>query len=777
MLFRLAASALLITSSAFFLADAQGGSPIKLVSAPSMSSDGSQIAFAWRGDIWLVPVAGGTAHPLTVHEAEDSQPVFSPDGKQVAFISNRTGSNQVFVISVDGGGPRQLTYHTEGYSLEEWYPDGRSLLTQANRDNFWRHGERFFTISSSEPRSGERLLFDAYGSDATISPDGKTILFAREGTRWWRKGYRGSQASQIWSYTPGSKKFQKIVEHPTGCRSPMWHPSGEKFYYVSGQSGAFNLWQHDLKSDHEIQLTEFPDDSVVFPAISRDGSVIVFRHLFDLYTLHPEDGKGPQKIDIDYEGDVAHDPVLRRTLDSATDVAFSSDGLEVAFISGGDVWVMDTELREPKQVTDTAEEERDVLFAPDNKSIVFISDKGEQCDIWSAHRGDEKQYWWQNDEFTLKQLTDDSDVEESMQWSPVGDRLAFVKSRGDLWVMNPDGNDAKRVFSSWNVPEYDWSPDGKWFVYALSDDDFNQDIYLAPVDGSREPFNLSMHPDNDDSPVWSPDGSMIAYTGRHISDEVDIYYVYLQAAKNDESSRDRTLKEAIEKMQKGRKKSSSEPGSAKKEEPKPDEPAQQAKPQGKPDEPAAKADAAETKKKEAEKPEEDSPKVKPVEIDFEGIHDRIHRISIPDSREQNLFWSHDSKKLAFTASIDRKTGTYTVSFPDELKPKLLTSDTGSRPVWIKTGNQILWLHRGVPASLSAANGKSTAYSFSARQATDVGTRFETAFMQCWRSNARSFLRWQIEQQELGCHLPQVCPHGSGGRGYDGSVTDRQHDAR
>lgn len=718
--------------------------PIEMVSDPALSPDGKQIAFSWNGDIWSVASEGGVAVQLTTDEARDSQPKFSPDEEQLAFVSSRSDSDQIYVMPVSGGAPQQLTYHTEGYALLEWYPDGQSLLTQATRDHFWRRPERFFQIKT-EPRTGEHLLFDAYGSNGTLSADGKRLLFTREGTRWWRKGYHGSQASQIWLYEFSSGKFKQVVKNDAGCRSPLWHPDSKKFYYVSGQSGSFNLWERDLASAKETQLTDFSDDSVSFPCVSRDGSTIVFRHLFDLYRLRPGTGKRPEKLKISYKGDVSREPTMRRTLKSATEVAFSKDGLEVAFIAGGDVWVMDTELREPKQVTNTAEEERDLLFAPDGETLIFASDMGEQCDIWQATRENSKKYWWQNDQFTLKRLTNDTEVETGLSFSPTGDHVAYLRTRGDLWIMSPDGTGKRRIFTSWNEPDYDWSPDGKWLTYAVSDSDFNRDVFVAPIDGSREPFNLSMHPDNDYAPVWSPDGSMIAFTARHITDEVDIHYVDLLAEKSEETSRDRKLKKAIEKLQKARKSKSSGAATKTAEPAASAQPEGAAKPAAKTPPPAKKPTTKPASKEVPDNAGNAAPAAagavappKPVVIDFEGIHDRIHRVSIPNSTESGLFWSHDSKRLAFQATVDAKPGTYTISPPEDLKPKLLTAQTGSQATWISQGNQILWLVSGTPASFSTSSSHGTSYSFRVAQAVDVGLRYETTFMQCWRAMRDNF---------------------------------------
>ncbi len=696
--------------------DARTAEAIRLANSPALSSDGETLAFSWAGDIWTVPTAGGTATQLTHSAGREDHPYFSPDDSQLAFTSDRTGSSQVFIMAAGGGVPRQLTFHSQGCELADWFPDGQSLLIRATRDHFWRRAERFFRIRSDE-RSAEVLLFDAYGSDGQVSPDGKHLLFSREGERWWRQGYRGSRASQIWQADLESGEFTEVVKRATESREPLWQADGMGCFYVSAQRGARNIWQRDLESGDERQLTFFEEDLVVWPCVSRDGSTIVFRHQADLYRLDVAKPAKPRKISIQVDADRVREPVLRRTLNSATDVAFTADGLEIAFIAGGDLWVMDTELREPRQITDTPEAEREPVFSPDGQAIIYQSDAGGQSDLWRATRKDDAQFWWRNEAFHLEALTDTAEVESNVQWSPAGDLIGFVRNRGDMWVMKPDGKDARRLFRSWNEPDYDWSPDGKWLVYALSDSDFNRDIYVSPVDGSQPPVNVSRHPDNDRGPTWSPDGTMIAFTGRRVGSEVDIYYLYLRADENQKTSRDRQLAKALDKLRKARQADgstrSSTNGAAGKSSP-------QAKPSDDDDKTTATAKAG------------SRPQLPKVTIDFEEIDQRLRRVSIPDTTEGDLFWSPDSKKLAFSATVDGKRGTYTISIPDDTRPKLLTTRTGRQAVWLSKGNQIVWLADGVPASQSAS-GKATSYPFTAPQSVNIAARNKAAFDECWRA--------------------------------------------
>jgi tricorn protease len=723
-------SAILLTVVLLSLATAAAAGPtepVYLASEPALSPDGETLLFAWRGDIWSVPTAGGRLSQLTRHPARDSRPCFSPDGGEIAFVTDRYGSSQIAVMPAAGGTPEQITFHTAGYSLIEWCADGR-LLATGSRDHFSRGSRRLFTVAR-KGRGPERLLFDATVKEGRLSPDGKRILFTREGVQYWRKGYKGSSASRIWIASPEKGSYVEVASHEGGCRSPLWKPGGDSFYYVGAQSGSFNLREREIEGDGDRQLTFFTDDSVLFPCISRNGGTIVFRHLFDFYRFRPGEGGQPERITILCDADGTGEKRSHHVLRDVSQAAFTDDGLEIAVVAGGDLWVMDTELREPRRLTDTPGEESSPVFSPGRDAILFISDRAGLIDIYRAGRSDTEQHWWRNDSFEIEAVTTEGSKKSRLTFSPDGKLIAWIQGHGDLWIAKNDGKDAHCLVESWSRISYDWSPDGKWIVYVMSDNDFNNDVWVRPIDGSAGPYNISRHPDNEYGPVWSPDGKTIAFTGRRSEQEIDIYYVHLTKEENEKSSRDRSLEKALEKIKKARKAKKigkeKEGGNTEK--------SRETEEEKKEDEGKEKEGEKEGKKEK----EKEKKKLPDVKIDFDGIHDRLRRIAIPDSRESGLFWSHDSKKLAFSASIKGKRGTYTVEFPDKIKPSLLSDKTGRGARWIKEGNTILWVASGSPASLSAS-GKAESYSFTAKTKVNGEDHRRAGFVLAWRTMRDSF---------------------------------------
>jgi len=705
---------------------------IRMASDFALSPDGETLVFRWANELWSTSIEpNGSIKRLTNHPAVDSQPRFSPNGKQIAFISNRSGSNQIYVMPAEGGIPQQKTFHSEGYSLADWFPDGNSVLAVASRDHFWRGSNRMMQIDLTK-RSAEKMLLDDAAANPKLSNDGKKILFTREGERWWRKGYRGERAAQIWMLDLQSGATSELLHEKVESLWPLWMPGGKGFYFAKGTDHGLDLWRYRFSSDdqpaRQRKVLGFQDDSIAEPTISRNGSTIVFRHLFDTYVLHPGKDDQPIKLDLKVASDTdLPEDIQRNTVNRADQVAFTDDGLEIAFTLNGDLWLMDTELKEPIQVTRTDGYEESPIFSNDGKSLWFTRKENGQVDLWKVEPKEPTKYWWQQKEFVETRMSESAGSKSNLRFTPNGKHLLFVQGRGNLVAMNVDTKEITSLVESFSEPSFSISPDSRWIAYDSQDNDFNSEIWIMPLDKHAPAVNVSRHPDNDQSPVFSPDGKILAFTGRRSKEESDIYYVYLQKEFDDESSRDRTIEKAIETMKKKRPKSA---GS----EPKADGGSQDTKTlenknqENKPSESKVSDPKTAEEKPKPEKATEPEPKL--VRIDFDKIHQRLRRINLQDTRETNLIFSPDGKKLAFSASVEGKSGWYSVEFPDKLTPKIMSSTVLSDARWTKSSGSILGLSKGTPTQLE--NGeKETGFGFSVTHDRSRSGRFREGFNAAW----------------------------------------------
>ncbi|MCA9173111.1 MAG: PD40 domain-containing protein [Planctomycetales bacterium] len=661
---------------------------IRLAGNPAVSPNGRQIAFDYGGDIWLAPIGGGRAQRVTFDETREFDPHFSPDGKQLAFISDRHGANHAYTMTLAELSPQQVTFHSEGCDLQGW-PSADQLLVSGQRDHHWRHAERFWHVALGKS-SPEHPLFDAYGSDGSLSRDGRHLLFVREGERWWRQGYEGARAAQIWRFDVETGKFTKLVHGKFDSRWPIWRPDGRAFYYVTGDADGFDLYLQEVDrktgdvAGEPVKLLDMGHGSITFPSISRSGRVMVFSHLGELYRVSlGNDALQPEKVQLLANGESPSAGRVRRTLNKATEVEFSHDGLEVAMIAGGDVWLMDTVLREPVQITDTPQDESNLIFDTSHRRLYMVREDEGQTDIWSVERADASRHWWQNRSFKFRRVTNDLAAESFLRLSPDGKSLLYVRDRGDLWIRGLDGGDPRQLISGFDRPDFDVSPDGKWLAYSQSDNDFNRDVWIAPMDGSTAPFNVSRHPDDDFGPRWSPDGRLLAFIGNRQHDsESDIHYVWLQAAEEDVTSRDRKLQSALAKMG----------------------------PRG------GKSPASSSAKRT---------------LELEGLHQRIHGVSIPGVSESSLTWSPDSQRLAFSATVKGVRGIHAITIPTGLSPTVLTTSEGSISRWLKNGT-LLMLSSGVPTTIGA-KGEKASLPFQVMQQFERSERNRAAFDVCWRT--------------------------------------------
>ncbi len=247
----------------------------KLVRQPSYH-DG-KVAFSYMGDIWVAGEGGSPIARLTANKARDLYPRFSPDGKTVAFSSDREGGMDVYTMPITGGQAKRLTLHSADDVVQGWTPDGKSILFASNR------GEGFmgklYTVSAEGGAAKD--AGPDMGNTGSYSPDGTRLAINRKAQSYWRKYYRGSYQSDVTVMDLGAKTFKDLTEFDGMDSWPMWSGDG-RIYFVSDRdpNSQANLWFVPESGGDAVRVTDFKDGEVRFPSISADGKTIVFERDF-----------------------------------------------------------------------------------------------------------------------------------------------------------------------------------------------------------------------------------------------------------------------------------------------------------------------------------------------------------------------------------------------------------------------------------------------------------------------------------------------------------------
>ncbi len=662
---------------------------------PAISPDGRTVAFSYQGDIWTVPVDGGRAVRLTLHEAYEARPRFSPDGARIAFTSDRWGNDDLYVMDADGSAPTRLTFHSSGDVLGGWTADGRLLF---ETDRTWVQVERESEIYrvSADGGTPDRLL-DAVGYTPRLSPDGRFLAFTFGSNGADRIRYRGPADKDVWLYDTERQTYAELTGDFDGNDiEPVWG-GARTLFFVSERDGTYNLYRTTVAEDGTgsppEQLTRYTEDGVRFFDVSADGGTVVMEVATDIHVLR---GTGePERLDILVPADDRFDDLERRTYtDDADEYAVSPNGERIAFVVRGEVFVTENDPDESRAVrlTSSPYRDRDVVWA-DDETLIFASDRAGQYDLYRIESADpERPDLFRSLKRRIVRLTETEAEEHDVVMVPDGAHLAFVRDRGTLVVAElRDGElrDERVLLDGWATPEgVAWSPDSRWLAYGLDDLDFNTEVYIHAADGSVDPVNVTMHPKGDGAPVWSKDGSKLGFISQRNNGDADVWFAWLRQEDWEKTRQDWEQMEEPEEEETG---------------------------------------------------EEDQ--VAPIEIDLEDIHERLEQVTSLPGNETDLAVSHDGETFYFVAfrggrqSYDADQDLYSVKW-DGTDMKALTTG-GTRPSGVTMGPEGKHLYMVRPGGRLArlapeSNGRLESLPYSARMTIDHPAERAQVFDEAWR---------------------------------------------
>ena len=665
---------------------------------PVISPDGKTLAFEYQGDIFTVPTMGGEARPVTIGEDYAFMPVYSPDGSQLAFASDRYGNFDVFVMPATGGTAKRLTFHSGGDYPYTFSPDGTSIVfggryQDATQNMLFPSGAQpeLYSVAVEEGTISQVTTVPAeearYAGDYIYYQDQKG--YENE----WRKHHTSAIARDLWRLNTTDGSYEQLTDNVAEDRHPVPSKDGQTLYFLSERNGDFNVYSMPAGGGEATQLTTFERHPVRFLSMS-DSDLLAFSWHGELYTLQP--GQQPQKVNvrISYDGRQNQTEVKPLSGDF-TEATLSPNGKEYAFVFRGEIFVSSVETGTTKRITNTAQQERSVSWHPDGKSLVYAAENGDSWDIMKTSiQREEEPYFFTSTLLKTEPVVNTAAEEFWPQVSPDGEKVAYLKDRTTIMVRNMKSGKEVMVLGPEHNYSYSdgdmyfaWSPDSRYLAADYGAPErvaFFSNVGLLDITKENAPTNVTFGGYSDGGAKFSRDGSMLYYYSVRegnreengwFSGEGNTYALYLTREARDRAELDNEelalLKEREDKAEET-------------------------------------ADAEEKDKATSEdKAKADSTKVEPIEIEWTGIEDRKERLTEFTDAYADQLLSEDGETLFFLAESDGKYNLHKIGLRDEETETLaeLGADRAGGMELSKDGKSIFLLADQKPVLVTIADGK------------------------------------------------------------------------
>ncbi|MDC6406101.1 MULTISPECIES: S41 family peptidase [Maribacter] len=721
---------------------------------PAISPDGSTIAFTYKGDIYRVPKEGGVAQQLTFHKAHDYQAVWSKDGDSLAFASNRFGNFDIYVMNAKGGEATRLTFHSNDETPYSFSADDTSVIFGAARQDDVKHRQypmgqqpELYSVPVIGGRVNQVLTVPA--EDVQVNSEGTLMVYhdkkGYENT--FRKHHTSAITRDIWKYDVATGTHTKLTSFNGEDRNPVFSDDGNSLYYLSEESGSFNVHTLNLENpENKEQLTSLKTHPVRF--LSIGNGIMAFSYDGELYTF--EEGGEPQKVDVIIRTQSASNAVEYVSVNGGVrEMDISPNGKEIAFISRGEVFATSVDGTMTKRLTNTPEQERFLKYMPDGKAIAYSSERNGKWSIFkTVKQRTEETYFFASTlvkEDTL--VTDSTDV-YLPEFSPDGNLVAYVEGRRTLKVKNLKTKETVILLTPKDLYHfsdgdqyYQWSPDSKWLLVDWGVTLSNNEILLISADGKTRK-NLTESGYYDMQPKWISEGNQIIwFSNRHGlksyatsgQSEFDVYTMFLTQDAWDKFNLSKDEYDLMKLIEEGDKKDED------KDENKDDK-----------------------KKKKKDEDTKEEP-VKPLKFDLEGTEDRKSRLTIHSSKLSDAVLSKDGEKLYYLTRFEEDLDLWETEIRTKETKKLLSLGAKSGGLqWDKKQENLFLLADGSISKIDVKAGKKEPVKLKSEMVLDADAERRYMFDHIWlRTNGIFYhsnfhgIDWTAMRTEYEKYLPFI----------------------
>ena len=696
---------------------------------PAISPDGNIILFNYQGDIYKVPATGGTAFPLTISESYEYSAVWSHDGTQIAFASDRYGNFDVFTMPVAGGKAKRLTFHSNNEKPGDFSRDSKNVIFSALRQDL-HSNVQFPTGTMAElysvPAAGGRvgLVLTSPAHDATYSPDGSKLIFHdRKGyENPWRKHHTSAITRDIWVYDLIAKNYTKLSTFEGEDRNPVFDGDSDNFYYLSEESGSFNIYKSSLSNPAaNTAVTNLKNHPIRFLTRSKSG-ILCFSYHGEIYTLKPGEEPEKVKVSIAFDGRQTLDKIVKVN-SGFTDASLSPNGKEFAYVFRGEIFVSSVDHGTTKRITNTPWQERRVRFSPDGRSLVYAAEVNNSWNLYAMSIvRDSEDYFFLST--TLKEETIIATEAEEFQpgYSPDGKEVAYFENRTTLKVINLKSKQTRTILPgehNYSYADgdmwYQWSPDSKWFLVSFGSKEriWGTEVGLIEASGKGKLRNLTQSGYTDDEPKWEMAGKMMIWSSTRQGNRTengsirggDVYGMFFTQEGFDQFNLSKEEFGLLTEKEKKAKEKKKEESSKKKE-----------------------------KKTEAET------EVKNLRFDWKNLTDRKRKLTVHTSRASDYLLSKDGDKLYYATRFEGRNNIWVTDL--RTRETKMFAKLGANRVSMersKKGDFIFVLADGKAIKVDIKDGKTKTISTNGEIVLKKEDERSYIFDHCWRQIRDKFI--------------------------------------